>query len=215
MIQLRTLANKLTFTKPNGDVVLDLIRRAVSFLNIKAAVGQYYRVNEETVMRPDLISNYFYGSSNYLDLLLKYNGYSNPFAIDINDIFRIPDSDILNKFGAQPNLAELGASRKKRANVVFAPKSKKDQRRIDYLLKKANAGGGGLGAGGIGGGGLGGGGLGAPPVPPNVALDNGVKIANGQIIFGSDVTNVKKEDCPDPISRTKLKETLLKNRIGG
>jgi hypothetical protein len=203
MIQLRTLANKLTFTKPNGDVVLDLVRRAVSFLNIKAAVGQYYRVNEETVMRPDLISNYFYGSSNYLDLLLKYNGYSNPFAVDINDIFRIPDSDTLNKFGAQPNLSDLGASRKKRANVVFAPKSKKDQRRIDYLLKKANAGG------------LGGGGLGAPPVPPNVALDNGVKIANGQIVFGSDVTNVKKEDCPDPISRTKLKETLLKNRIGG
>ena len=210
MIQLRTLANKLAFTKPNGDVVLDLVRRAVSFLNIQSAVGQYYRVDEETVMRPDLISNYFYGSSNYLDLLLKYNGYSNPFAVDINDIFRIPDSDILNKFGAQPNLSELGASRKKRANVVFAPKSKKDQKRVEYLLKRANAGAGGLGAGG-----LGAGGLGAPPVPPNVALDNGVKITNGQIVFGSDVTNVKKEDCPDPISRTKLKETLLKNRIGG
>ena len=48
---------------------------------------------------------------------------------------------------------------------------------------------------------------------PNIAITNGVTISNGKIIFGADVTNIKKEDCPEPISRTKLKESLLKNKI--
>lgn len=194
MLQLKTLANKLSFTKPNGDVVIDLIRRAVSFLNIRSGVGTPYIVTTDTAMRPDLIAYQFYGDSSYVDLLLKYNGYSNPFAIDVNDFFRIPDSSILSKFGGQPVLSDLSSARKKQANVVLTPKTKKDKIRTDYLLKKNNA---------------------APPIPPNVALDNGVKVSNGKIVFGSDVTNVKKEDCPDPISRTKLKETLIKNRIGG
>ena len=65
--------------------------------------------------------------------------------------------------------------------------------RLDFLIKKAGAG--------------------AAPIPPNIAINNGVTISNGKIIFGTDVTNIKKEDCPEPISRTKLKESLLKNKI--
>jgi hypothetical protein len=40
-------------------------------------------------------------------------------------------------------------------------------------------------------------------------------VVNGKIVFGTDVTSIKKEDCPDPISRTKLQATLLKNKISG
>ena len=38
-------------------------------------------------------------------------------------------------------------------------------------------------------------------------------IANGKIIFGGDATSISKQDCPTPISRAKLKETLIKNKI--
>lgn len=191
MLGLKTLTNKKEFTKPNGDVVVDLIRRAVSYLGIRINGGQLYAVTDETCMRPDLISYIFYQKTDYADLLLKYNGYSNPFSLNIGDVIRIPDSATLNKFGAAPTLAEFGP-RKKKSNAVFTPKTKKDKRRAEYLQKKAGA---------------------APAVPPNVALDSSVKVANGKIIFGGDVTSISKQDCPTPISRAKLKETLIKNKI--
>jgi hypothetical protein len=246
MLNLKTLANKPNFTKPNGDVVVDLIRRAVSFLGVRLNTGKAYVVSEETAMRPDLIANYFYQNQGYADLLLKYNGYSNPFSINTGDIIRIPSSEDLNKFGSVGASTGLGGTpagltgiRKKPTNVVLAPKTRKDKARLAYLLQRGNAVSGNLAklesllksgnftgfngqlANIIQGGNFSGTGpltsayqaANSAPVPPNVALDSGVKLANGKIIFGSDVTNVKKEDCPEPVSRAKLKETLIKNKL--
>lgn len=250
MLNLKTLANKQTFTKPDGTVVVDLIRRAVSFLGIRVNSGRAYVVTEDTAMRPDLISQYFYQDQSYLDLLLKYNGFSNPFALNVNDVLRIPTAETLRKFGEPTKLDDLIGSkgsngskqtRKKSTNLVLAPKSKKDRARLNYLLQRSNAADANLAklnilinSGAIDPGAIPGSVLSAlqggnfsgtkpsnsafqvgtaVPVPPNVALDNGVKLENGRIIFGSDVTSVKKEDCTEPISRTKLKETLLKNKI--
>ena len=193
MLSLKTLLNKNAFTKLNGDSVVDLIRRSVSFLGIKSNSGINYQVTEETAMRSDLISNYYYQDSSFCDLLLKYNGYSNPFAIDVNDIIKIPETSTLSNFGKGGTALEIGKPRKKKATSVFQPTTKKDKSRINFLIKKA--------------------GVGAAPIPPNIAITNGVTISNGKIIFGADVTNIKKEDCPEPISRTKLKESLLKNKI--
>jgi hypothetical protein len=194
MLQLKTLLNKQDFTKSNGDVVLDLIRRAVSFLNIRIGGGKAYLVTDETCMRPDLISFAFYQRADYADLILKYNGYSNPFSVNVGDILRIPDADTIGKFGAQPKLEDLGKARKKKSNVTFNIVTKRDKRRAEFLLKKAGA---------------------VPPVAPNVALDNSVKVANGKIVFGGDVTSVTKQDCPIPISRAKLMESLIKNKNAG
>lgn len=246
MLNLRTLLNKDYFTKPNGDTVLDLITRAVSFMGIRLNSGKTFIVDEETAMRPDLIANYFYQDSGYLDLLLKYNGYSNPFALNVGDVIRIPSSEVLTKFASNGKAKDLKltAVRKKYTNVVMAPKSRKDKARMNYLLQKGNAintnlaklnallQNGNLSNSSLaqlstqlttvlqGGNYSGTGPLNSAyqigtsaPLPPNIALDKGVKIENGKIIFGSDVTSVKKEDCTEPISRTKLKETLIKNRL--
>lgn len=193
MLNLKTLVNKKSFTKLNGELVVDLIRRSVSFLGIKLNSGIRYKVTDETAMRADLITNYYYQDSSVCDLLLKYNGYSNPFAIDINDIILIPEVANLSSFGQDNPLLAIGRPRKKKATNVFQPTTKQDKRRLNFLIKKAGAG--------------------AAPIPPNIAITNGVTISNGKIIFGTDVTNIKKEDCPEPISRTKLKESLLKNKI--
>lgn len=193
MLNFKILQNKNLFTKLNGESVVDLIRRSVSFLGVKLNSGTQYRVTDETVMRADLITKYYYQNSSLCDLLLKYNGYSNPFALDINDIIKIPDSENLGVFGQINSLLEIGNPRKKKNTNVFQPTTKKDKRRVDFLIKKA--------------------GVGTAPIPPNIAIENGVTISNGKIIFGTDVTNIKKEDCPEPISRTKLKESLLKNKI--
>lgn len=200
MLNLITLLNKKTFQKcvdgsPStaGDVVVDLIRRSVSFLGVRGRSGQLFVVPEEGQMRPDLVAHSFYSDTKYSDAILKYNGVSNPFSLDQGDILRIPNHDTMAKFTTPPKTPDPGAARKKKSNVVFTPKSKKDQARVNFLATRPGAT--------------------APPVPPNIALDKGVKLANGKIVFGADVTSIKKEDCPEPISRTKLKESLIKNKL--
>jgi hypothetical protein len=195
MLKLPMLYNKRSFTNPCGDTLVDLTERAVSFIGLRSNAGQPVLIDQDTAMRPDLIAHKFYGDSGKVDLLLKYNGYSNPFAIGENTVIVVPDSNVLNKFSNKPPRPNFNEPRKKVANFKFEPKTQKDKKRLEFLANRD--------------------GVSAPPVAPNVALDKGVKVANGQIVFGSDVTSVKKEDCPVPISRTKLIQTLIQNKIGG
>ena len=46
-------------------------------------------------------------------------------------------------------------------------------------------------------------------------LAKNVKIKDGKIVFGEDVTAVNKDDCPEPISRANLKKALIKNNLFG
>ena len=71
MLNFRILLNKESITKLNGEVVVDLIRRSVSFLGIKLDSGMKYLVTEDTAMRSDLIARAYYQDSSIFDLLLK------------------------------------------------------------------------------------------------------------------------------------------------
>jgi hypothetical protein len=197
MLDLEILQNKKTFIKTNGDEVIDLTRRSISFKGVREGQGSLYVVEDEAVMRADLISKIAYQTRSFLCLLLKYNSISNPFSLNANDTLRIPDSNILSELKSDPidlngtNDNWQNSTRKKKRGTFITPKTKQDQARIDYL-QKTN---------------------GTQIAPPNISKDESVKIIGGKIIFGADVTTIKKEDCPDPISRTKLQAALLKNKI--
>jgi hypothetical protein len=51
--------------------------------------------------------------------------------------------------------------------------------------------------------------------PPNTNLpnDKNIKVENGRIIFGADVTKVNKQDCPTPISRSNVLKNLIESKI--
>ena len=197
MIDLKVIRSKNSFTKTNGDTVVDLTRRSVSFKGVRVDQGQTYIVEEGMQMRGDLISKLFYQSREYLCLLLKYNSISNPFSLDVNDLIKAPDGKIINQLLVDPvningsNDNWQSSTRKKKKSSAVQPKTKQDANRLNFLQQGSNT----------------------QVAPTNVARDNSVKVANGKIVFGADVTSVKKEDCPDPISRTKLLATLLKNKI--
>jgi hypothetical protein len=199
MLSLSIFQNKKRFTKTNGDEVDDLTRRSVTFRGVLVGQGKLYNVEEGVQMRGDLISKIFYQTTNFLCILLKYNGISNPFSINVNDLIRVPDGEVLS--GMLTNPVDINGSnnnwqtstRKKKRTAFIQPKTKQDKNRLDYLQKTA----------------------GAVVAPTNIAKDTSVKVVNGKIVFGTDVTSIKKEDCPDPISRTKLQATLLKNKISG
>jgi hypothetical protein len=199
MIELAIFGKKGDFTKTNGDAVVDLTRRSVSFRGVTVNQGKTYVVEEGLQMRGDLISKIFYQTSSFLCLLLKYNGISNPFAIDVNDILKMPDGSVLSSMLATPDTINgsnnnwTTSTRKKKKPQFIKPATKQDQKRLDYLTTK----------------------YGTAVAPTTAAKDTSVKITNGKVVFGSGVTSIKKEDCPDPISRTKLLATLLKNKING
>jgi hypothetical protein len=159
--------------------------------------GQYYQVEEGLQMRGDLISKAFYQSNSLMCLLLKFNSISNPFSLDLNDLIVVPDAKNLNLILVEPDKINgtddnwQNSTRKKKRASVIQPKTKQDQNRLNFLQSTANS----------------------QVAPTNIAKDTSVKVVNGKIVFGADVTSVKKEDCPDPISRTKLLATLLKNKI--
>ena len=199
MIDLKILNNKVNFTKTNGDVVLDLTRRSVSFNGVLVNQGRLIKIDDGLQMRGDLISKILYQTTSFLCILFKYNGISNPFSIDVDDLIKAPDGEVLSsmlttpdKINGSNNNWESSTRKKKRAAII-SPKTRQDQTRIDYLQQNSNT----------------------VVAPPNIAKDSSVKIMNGKIIFGADVTSVKKDDCPDPISRTKLQAALIKNKIFG
>ena len=152
------------------------------------------RVDSFTSMRPDLISHASYGSQDYTDLLLKYNGISNPFSIGEGQIFFIPDvNDSRGIVKVPKKIEDISNVEIDDVESIFVdPKTSQDEKRLE-MLKKQNKG--------------------KEILPSNVTRkgDKNVKIKDGKIVFGEDVTAVNKNDCPEPISRANLKKALIKN----
>ena len=59
--------------------------------------GTLIIVNKHYVARPDLISLAVYGDDSYADVICKYNGISNPFELNENDILHIPHINDMEK----------------------------------------------------------------------------------------------------------------------
>ena len=92
----RSLDKKKTYIF-DGIEVVDL---SESIFDPKKAMTQIctpYKVSKELEMRPDLVSKYLYGSTDYTEMLLKYSLISNPFSIERGDlIFAASLSNIYN-----------------------------------------------------------------------------------------------------------------------
>ena len=74
-----------------GEKVRDLTQTMFKLKENNYIKYNVYRVPKDYVMRPDLISKSVYNNSIYAEIILKYNGISNPFSIDEGDIILIPD----------------------------------------------------------------------------------------------------------------------------
>lgn len=195
MLNLKLFKRKKIFTKENGDNVIDLISNTFNSNKLNASGTGYILVNEDEVMRPDLVANRVYGDQNKLDAMLKFNGISNPFSIDFGDsLICLPYSSLDSLYTSPLNVVEKGSEKKSGEESLFNnPKTEKDKARLEDLKKKA----------------------GAVILPPNVNQpgNKNVKIKDGKVIFGEDVTKINSKNCPVPISRTRLQEALIKNKL--
>lgn len=194
MLLTKLLKAKKFFTKPNGDKVIDLISATFSFEKIDGYSQGFIRVQEEEAMRPDLISVRLYANQNYYETLLKYNGISNPFSLAPNDILLTPPFKSLESSIVQPkNILEKGEEKvASNETKLLDPKTVKDKKRLEVLKDKVKE-----------------------IVPPNVNTEGNknVKVRDGKVIFGEDVTQINKDNCPTPISRARLIQQLTKSNL--
>lgn len=202
---LTILERKPLATTKDGEKYVDLTAPSMRY-SYDPYLEDFCVVNEQTQMRPDLLSRTAYGSTDFWDILLKYNGVSNPFSLNNNDFMLIPSlndmQDQLAPDSAQNAIAEsvrnqyVDVSKKSKVDPKLANIQKK---RIDALQKKAKN-------------------FKTPStsnLPPNLAEagDKEIVIENGRITFGP---HVSKSELPhessisQPLSKSTFIARLLK-----
>ena len=88
-----SLDKKPLFKKPDGQTIRDLTQSMFDFREVDYTKFLPYRVPREYIMRPDLISQAVYNTTLYAEIILKYNGISNPLTINVDDVIVIPNLD--------------------------------------------------------------------------------------------------------------------------
>jgi hypothetical protein len=187
MLLFKTISDKPFFSGSFTQKILS--KSTVRFDSIQSTSNYtLHRVDSSEEMRPDLISVLYYGTENYADILCKYNGISNPFSLIRDQLIRIPTNPTAY-FVKTQDIIDKGTV-KAAPNVILA--TNKDASRLSYLKK-----------------------LGTSLTQPNLTLpnDKNIKVQNGKVIFGADVTKVNKQDCPTPISRSNVLKNLIESKI--
>lgn len=85
--------------------------------------------------RPDRIALKYYGTDEFVDLILKWNGISNPFSLNAGDEIEVPTSLITFKKFIKPN-RQSGTSAKDKF-VAQRKMTTKDLNRLEFLQKKS------------------------------------------------------------------------------
>lgn len=197
MLLLEILRNKPDYKK-NDEIIRDLTARSIEFTP-RMSVQSTGIVSEDLAMRMDLVSKVYFKNSNKMDILLKFNGISNPFSLDEGDIVLIPNEDDM-KSALLPKTGKDNATNKEELITKFFDPdrmSKKDKKRLDYLKEKsANL------ANGS-----------ETNLPPNFAEPGGkeLQVIDGLVVFGADT--VQKDNCPDPLSKARAKSKILEKKI--
>jgi hypothetical protein len=187
-----SIDEKPFFTLPTGEEVRDLTQTIFELKNRNYISYNVYKVPKEYRMRPDLIAKSVYNNSIYAEIILKYNGISNPFSIDEGDVILIPDLDSAKQKMKKPGGTEADKAQKIRDSYKFIDPLKKPTKGDD--LKKFDERD-----------------IPRDALPPNISRqgDRQVNLKNGRAYFGSRGANNCLEDG---ISASEFLTTVITNR---
>ena len=133
-----TINNKRAIDAPDGSggQILDLTE---SVFDIKVPLkfsSQPILVTDQFEGRPDLIAKSVYNSEDLTDLLLFFNGISNPLMVQRGMVIVVPDRDTMVANLKDNNKTDTNNISKELFNKKI---SKKDKDRIIQLINKNNA----------------------------------------------------------------------------
>lgn len=197
MLRLGILYTKPLFKRDDNEILLDLTLSSIKYTDLPRVTGSVL-ITREYQMRPDLVAKGVIGDDTQLDLLLKYNGISNPYSIEEGQILYVPDMDDMNEAVIEPRIDEGSVDIEVDEGRVDTDTGKTEARkkRMDLINKKKEND------------------ATTPPLPPNVATAPGVTFEDGQIIFGTNVTGADALKCRNP-SAARAKQQLLNKSIYG
>jgi len=187
-----TLDKKPIFKRPDGIEIKDLTS---SMFNLQS--GNYisynvYRVPKEFEMRPDLISGAVYNNSVYAELILKYNGISNPFSIKEGDIILIPNLDSMQSIVSKPTGKDVDGGKAVRNSYKYIDPIKIPKEDNTFINRQI----------------VGGAKEGA--LPPNLSQEGEKQITyrNGRVYFGESV-----EPClQNGMTQSEFLTTVIKSK---
>lgn len=132
MLDYKILKNKGKLYKKNSngttEEFLDLLTKSCNSMDSTA--GDIIIVNKYYIARPDLISLAVYGSDEYADLICKYNGISNPFELNENDVIVLPQyHEFQNLIDTVNNTTSELVNDDVSDNINYSSNKKKSDRR--------------------------------------------------------------------------------------
>jgi hypothetical protein len=191
MLISKILRTKGFIKNSSGESIADLTSATYKFDETGAALGPSF-VSEFEVMRPDLMSLKAYSTYDDWDVLLKYNGISNPFSLDLGEILLIPSINKIKQMVVAPSrVPEKGTEpTRKNEEKIMNPKSNKDKRRLESLRTKV-----------------------PEVVPPNVNLSGAqnVRVTDGFVIFGPDMSQGSTSTQSSSLTRSRVQNQLRNN----
>ena len=188
----------------NNENIIDLTYPSIRY-NYDPYIEGVINVTEQLAMRPDLISRAGYSTSEYWDLILKYNAISNPFSVGPEDTLLIPSLDDMREQVAPSGVQDSVADSTRQQYIDTSKASQSDPNLVDQenkrreaQKKKAE-------------------GIGVPSannLPPNIAEvgDREIIIKSGKVYFGPDISR-NKAACQKPLSKSEFIAKLIKSRI--
>jgi hypothetical protein len=185
MLISKLLSRKKRFTTAVGDIIDDLISSTFTYPERMSTLGPV-RIKEDEAMRPDLLANRIYADNTLWDILLKFNGISNPFSLLPDEILFAPQMQIIMKSATNPKtVPEKGMEIDANANEkkLVKPRNNTDVKRLDALRKKVKE-----------------------LVPPNVNK-TGVKnivTRDGLVVLGGSMSQSSEANKSGSLSRSRV-----------
>ncbi len=127
------LHNKKTkISSINNEEIVDLLN--LTFIIPENFSFELFRVPAEYIARPDLICLDKYGTSQYVDIICKLNGISNPFELNEGDLIALPDTSYLNKFMYSKDTIDQDADSSNNSTRTARPKTMRESRQANEAV---------------------------------------------------------------------------------
>lgn len=112
---------------PKQEGLFDLFQKNV--INIQGIDYGYYIVPAEMEMRLDKISNFLYGSPNYVEELMTINDIINPYSVKEGQIIYFPTSNNLNILYTKDEIMEITEIQRQR--LINSTQQNRDKKKIN------------------------------------------------------------------------------------
>jgi len=189
---LNSLDRKPTFLRPDKIEIKDLTAPMFDLKNKNYIKYNVYKVPKEFEMRPDLISGAVYNNSLYAEIILKFNGISNPFSIKEGDLILIPILDSIQPIISKPKGIDVDGAKAIRNSYKYIDPLKIPKRDTTFQNRPI----------------VGGAEEGA--LPPNIAKEDETQITyrNGRVYFGENANTCLQNG----MSQSEFLTTVIKSK---